>query len=144
MAQQHFSIFAETKGIMPLFNKEPHLVERIFEGDDQAFASMYEKYRDKFFGCFKKRCSEEQFGNRRLYRFNDWGSYLDDLYQNSCLKLYNQIMTGKMFVDGGKIFIRSKDGSINRLTASLETYLTSIGKLTLKEMERGASGKRTK
>ena len=98
MAQQHFSIFAETKGIMPLFNKEPHLVERIFEGDDQAFASMYEKYRDKFFGCFKKRCSEEQFGNRRLYRFNDWGSYLDDLYQNSCLKLYNQIMTGKMFV----------------------------------------------
>ena len=139
MAQQHFRIFAETKGIMPLFNKEPHLVERIFEGDDQAFASLYEKYRDKFFGCFKKRCSEEQFGNRRFYRFNDLGSCLDDLYQNSCLKLYNQIITGKMFVDGGRIFIRSKDGSINRLTASLETYLTSIGKLTLKEMERGES-----
>ena len=124
---------------MPLFYKESHLVERIFEGDDQEFASLYEKYRDKFFGCFKKRCFEEQFGNRRFYRFNDLGSCLDDLYQNSCLKLYNQIMTGKMFVDEGKIFIKSKDGSINRLTASLETYLTSIGKLTLKEMERGES-----
>ncbi len=124
---------------MPLFNKEPHLVEKIYKGDDQAFSSLYEKYRDKFFGFFRARCKEEAFGNRRMYRFHDGGAYLDDLYQNSCLKLYDQIMTGKMFVDGGKIYIKSKNGDINHLKASLETYLTSIGKLTLLEMERGES-----
>lgn len=124
---------------MRLFNNEPHLVERIYSGDDHAFSSLYERYRDKFFGYFFAKCSEEKFGNRRMFKFNDSDAYLHDLYQNSLIKLYNQIMAGKMFVDGGKIFIRSKDGSINRLTASLETYLTSIGKLTLKEMERGES-----
>lgn len=120
---------------MRLFNNEPHLVEKIYRGDDQAFASLYEKYRDRFFGYFFAKCSEERFGNRR----NDSDAYLADLYQNSLIKLYNQIMTAKMFVDGGKIYIRGKDGAINKLTASLETYLISIGKLTLKEMERKES-----
>ena len=124
---------------MPLFNNEPNIVKRIYGGDDQAFSSLYEKYRDKFFRYFIAKCTEEKFGNRRMYRFNDSGAFLDDLYQNSLIKLYNQIMTAKMFVEGGKIFIRKRDGSINRLTASLETYLISIGKLTLKEMERGES-----
>lgn len=137
MALQQFRIFAEKKGIMPLFNREPHLIERIFEGDDQAFSSLYEKYRDKFFGFFRSRCSEQIVANHVMYRFQESGDYLDDLYQNSCIKLYDQIMTGKMFVDSGKIFIKSKDGGINQLKASLETYLTSIGKLTLLEMERG-------
>ncbi len=124
---------------MRLFNNEPHLVERIYGGDDLAFSSLYEKYRDKFFGYFFARCSEEKYGNRRMYKLNDSGYYLDELYQNSLIKLYNQIMTAKMFVDGGKIYIRGKDGTINKLTASLETYLISIGKLTLKEMERSVS-----
>lgn len=124
---------------MSLFNNEHHLVEKIYGGDDQAFASLYKKYRGRFFGFFSAKCSTERFGKRRMYRFNDNGAYLDDLYQNALLKLYNQIITGKMFVEGGKIYIRSKDGGINRLTASIETYLISIGKLTLKEMERGES-----
>ena len=124
---------------MPLLNKEPHLIEKIQGGDDQAFSALYEKFRNKFFGFFRVRCNEEAFENRRMYRFHDGGAYLDDLYQNSCLKLYNQIITGKMFVDGGKIYIKSKNGGINHLKASLETYLTSIGKLTLLEMERGES-----
>ena len=122
---------------MRLFNNDPRIVERIYEGDDQTFTSLYEKYRDKFFAFFRARCSEERFGNRSLYRFLDGDAYLDDLYQKSCLKLYDQIMTGKLFVDAGTIYLRSRDGSINKLTASLETYLTSIGRLTLKEMERG-------
>lgn len=121
---------------MRLFNNEPHLVEKIYGGDDQAFSSLYEKYRDRFYGYFFAKCSEERFGNRRMYKFNDSDAYLDDLYQNSLIKFYNQIMTAKMFVDGDKIYIRGKDGTINKLTASLETYLISIGKLTLKEMER--------
>lgn len=122
---------------MRLFNNDPRIVERIYEGDDQTFTSLYEKYRDKFFAFFRARCEEEKIGNRSLYRFLDGAAYLDDLYQKSCLKLYGQIMTGKLFVDDGTIYLRSKDGGINKLTASLETYLTSIGRLTLKEMERG-------
>ena len=122
---------------MSLFNNEPHIVERIYEGDDQAFSSLYEKYRDKFFGFFRSLCSEQMFGNQQMFRFKEGGEYLDDLYQTSCLKLYNQIMTGKMFVQKRSIYLKGKDGSINLLTANLGTYLTSIGKLTLKEMERG-------
>ena len=138
-ARRQFRIFAEIKRIMRLFNNEPRLVEKIYRGDDQAFSSLYEKNRDRFFGYFFAKCSEERFGNRRMYKFNDSDAYLSDLYQNSLIKLYNQIMTAKMFVDDGKIYIRGKDGSINKLTASLETYLISIGKLTLKEMERKES-----
>lgn len=124
---------------MALFNRDSRLVERIYEGDNQAFASLYDKYRGEFFGYFGKQYSEQSFGNKKLISFNDGGAYLDDLYQNSCWKLYNQIMTGKMFVDDGTIYIRKKDGSINKLTASLKTYLISIGNLTLKEMIRGES-----
>lgn len=134
---QQFLIFVEITGSMLLFNNEPHLVEKIYEGNDQAFSSLYEKYRAKFFGYFKGLCDEERFANQTMMRFKQGGLYLDDLYQQSCLKLYNQIMTGKMFVSGGKIYLTGKDGSINLLKASLETYLTSIGKLTLKELERG-------
>lgn len=134
-----FRIFAKTTVIMPLFDNEPHIIETIYAGDNQAFASLYEKYREDFFRFFYARCSEERSGNRRRYRFNDCGAYLDELYQNSLLKLYNQIMTAKMFVDGRKIYIRKRDGSISQLTASLKTYIISIGKLTLKEMERDAN-----
>ena len=68
---------------MRLFNNEPHLVEKIYGGDDQVFSSLYEKYSDRFFGYFFAKCSVEKFGNRRMYKFNDSDAYLDDLYQNS-------------------------------------------------------------
>ena len=122
---------------MRLFNNEPRIVERIHDGDDKAFGSLYERFRDRFFAHFYSLYPAGSFGNRRLINFADGGIFLDELYQNSCLKLYDQIMTGKMFVDGGQIFIRKKDGVINQLTASLETYLKSIGKYTLLEMKKG-------
>lgn len=122
---------------MALFNNEPHLVEKIYEGNDRAFASLYEKYRGKFYGYFGNLFNEEHLGNQSMMRFKEGGFYLDDLYQQSCLKLYNQIMTGKLFASGNKIYIISSDGNTNVLTSSLETYLTGIGKLTLKEFERG-------
>ena len=52
-------------------------------------------------------------------------------------KLYNMIIGGRMFVNGNKIYVVGRDGSVNPMTASLKTFLTSIGKLTLKEFERG-------
>ena len=104
---------------MPLFiNREPRLVEKIYAGDRQAFTSLYEKCRDEFFGYFGRKYSEKPYGNKRLISCDNGGAYLDDLYQNSCWKLYNQITTGKMFVDAGIIYIRKRDGSINKLTAS--------------------------
>lgn len=122
---------------MVLFNNEPHLVEKIYEGNDRAFASLYERYRKKFYGYFGNLFNEERFGNQSMMRFKEGGFYLDDLYQQSCLKLYNQIMTGKLFASGNNIYIISSDGNTKVLASSLETYLTGIGKLTLKELERG-------
>lgn len=121
---------------MGLFSSESRIVQKIFEGDDLAFASLYEKYRDKFFAFFNGQCVEETIFNQRMTRFKSDSLYLDDLYQTSCLKLYNQIMTGKMFVSNSNIYILGSDGSVNPLAAKLGTYLISIGRLTLKELER--------
>ena len=106
---------------MGLFNDDSRFVEKIYNGDDREFTSFYARNHDKFFNYFRPECS---------------GLNLDDLYQNTCLKIYHQIMVGKMFVNSGKIYIRSKDGSINHLKASLATYLMAIGKRTLFEMQR--------
>lgn len=122
---------------MRLFKNDTYFVEKIYAGEDQAFTTLYEKCRGKFYGHFRAQYSEDKFGNKSIIRYCEGGAYLDDLYQNTLLKLHNQIKTGKMFVDGGKIFVRGKDGTIKRLTASLETYIISVGRLTLKEMVRG-------
>ena len=107
-------------------NNEPYLVERIYEGDNRAFAALYEKYRSKFFGYFQGSFQES----------NRCGQ-IADLYQNSCLKLYNQIITGKMFVQDKNIYIRNREGKINVLSAKLDTYLIGIGKYSYLEMNRG-------
>lgn len=107
-------------------NNEPRLVERIYEGDNRAFSTLYEKYRPKFFGYFK--------GTLYVGRTEE---QLADLYQNSCLKLYNQIITGKLFVQDKNIYIRNREGKINILSAKLETYLIGIGKFSFMEMQRG-------
>ena len=114
---------------MGLFNidkelSDPEFVEKIYEGDDREFTKFYKKNHDKFFGFFRTNYQEHEH-----VRF-------DELYQDTCWKLYNQIMTGKLFVDSKKIYLRAKDGSVNLLKASLETYLISIGKLTYLEKER--------
>lgn len=107
-------------------NNEPRLIERIYEGDNRAFSTLYEKYRPKFFGYFQGSFSGEEKNEQ-----------IADLYQNSCLKLYNQIITGKMFVQDKNIYIRSREGKINVLSAKLDTYLIGIGKFSFLEMQRG-------
>lgn len=120
----------------PLSN-DSNLVSKIANGDDRAFTTLYEKCRPEFYGFFNGSCTSEVFANRSMSRFKDGGYYLDDLYQTSCMKLYNMIIGGRMFVNGNKIYVVGRDGSVNPMTASLKTFLTSIGKLTLKEFERG-------
>lgn len=121
---------------MSLFNNEAKVVEKIYAGNDKAFTDLYEKFRGKFFGYFQEKCIEERFANQVLMKFKRNGMYLDDLYQTTCLKFYNQIMTGKLFSSDGKIYIIDKNGNINLLQAKLETYLIGIGTLSLKEFER--------
>lgn len=115
----------ELSKILSIYN-ESHIIERIHEGDNLAFSNLYERCRNKFFGYFRKSFPE---GNRE--------ELLADLYQNSCLKLYNQIITGKLFVQDKSIYLRNKEGKINVLSAKLETYLIGIGKFSFKEMQRG-------
>ncbi len=107
-------------------NNEPRLIERIYEGDNRAFSTLYEKYRPKFFGYFQTSFSGAEKNEQ-----------IADLYQNSCLKLYNQIITGKMFVQDKNIYIRNRAGIVNVLSAKLETYLIGIGKYSFLEMKRG-------
>lgn len=118
-------------------NNEARLIERVYEGENQAFTTLYEKFRAMFYRYFNNKYSmEKSIGNSRC-RFMDGNLYLDDLYQTSCLKLYNQIITNKLFVRDNKIYIRDKKDNINILSAKLGTYLTSIGEFTFKEMQRG-------
>lgn len=109
-----------------ILNNEPNLIERIYNGDNRAFSALYEKYRSKFFGYFQK----SDFKGEK-------DEQIADLYQNSCLKLFNQIITGKMFAQDKNIYIRNKEGKINVLSAKLDTYLIGIGRFSYLEMQRG-------
>lgn len=118
-------------------NNEASLVDKIHKGDNRAFTQLYEKYRAMFYSYFNNMFSVEKSDNHKKYRFMNGDFYLDDMYQISCLKLYNQIITGKIFVQDNKIHIINKKGNVNILSAKLGTYLTSIGELTFKEIQRG-------
>ena len=107
-------------------NNELRLIERIYEGDNRAFSTLYENYRPKFLGCFQQ-----------FYHGIEHGEQIVDLYQDSCLKLYNQIITRKIFVQDKNIYIKNREGKINILSAKLDTYLIGIGKYSYLEMKRG-------
>ena len=109
-------------------------VERLSRGDNKAFTAFYQDNRTPFFEHFRVLCQEEEkIGFSRMkFKFGDL--YLDDLYQESTIRLYEIICMGRMKVSGSDILYTNKKSETNPLTCSLFTFLKRIGGNVLKEM----------
>jgi RNA polymerase sigma-70 factor (ECF subfamily) len=81
----------------------------IQNGDQRAFANLYEMHRGRFFGYIRKV-------------FNKDDDYIADLYQDSCVVLWQNIQKGKIAPE--------------TLTSSIETYIIGVAKYTLMARDR--------
>lgn len=79
------------------------------QNDEVAFTRLYESCRGRFFGYVRK-----------AYNKNE--DYIADLYQDSCVVLWQNVRRGKLTADN--------------LTSSLETYLIGVAKFTLMARDR--------
>lgn len=78
-------------------------------GDQRAFADLYDAYRGRFFGYMLK-----------YYRKSD--DYIADLYQDSCVAFWQNIQKGKLAPE--------------TLTSSIETYIIGVAKYILMARDR--------
>lgn len=77
--------------------------------NESIISSFYKEYKDRFCSYFKSH-------------FGKTGEYLTDLFQDSCLILWQNIRDDKLRQDN--------------LTSSLLTYLLSVGKYTMMARDR--------
>lgn len=112
------------------------IIQRLSEGDNRVFTAFYKENREPFFRHFIMHCqSEEKAGFIRM-KFKSGDMYLDDLYQTSCIRLYEMVNFGKLHVLDSKVYYQNRKGDDAPLTCSLLTLLKNIGFNVLKEMER--------
>ncbi|MCL2167911.1 MAG: sigma-70 family RNA polymerase sigma factor [Lentimicrobiaceae bacterium] len=84
-------------------------ISAIHNGDQRAFANLYEMHRGRFFGYIRK-----------IYNKDD--DYIADLYQDSCVVFWQNIQKGKIAPE--------------TMTSSIETYLIGVAKYTLMARDR--------
>lgn len=93
---------------------DSQLIYEIAHGNGNAFTKLYETYRDEFTGYIRKSFK----GNEDV---------IFDLYQDSCVALYENIQNNKL--------------SALDLTVKLKTYLFSIGRHKLVDLYRKSDSK---
>ena len=89
-------------------------IEAIANGNNVAFTELYEEYRSEFINYVRKS-----------YKGNE--VIIFDLYQDSCVALYDNICTGKL--------------STSSLKVKLKTYLFQIGHYKLVDLYRRGDSK---
>lgn len=89
-------------------------IHEIAHGNNQAFTELYEMYRSEFIGFIRKS-----------YKGDD--DVIFDLYQDSCVALYDNIRIGKL--------------STLNLNVKLKTYLFTIGRNKLVDLYRRSNSK---
>lgn len=112
------------------------LVDKLSKGDNRAFAAFYKENRDPFFRHFNIYCQQESQAGFVRMKFKAGDLYLDDLYQTSCIRLYEMVTVRKLYAKDEKIYYVNKSDVSTVLSCSLLTLLKSIGFNALKEMER--------
>lgn len=92
---------------------DQQLLSSIARGSSEAFAEVYNHYREEFVGFVRKH-------------FVGDDDAIFDLYQDSCMALYSNILSGRLTAD-----------ALTR--ASLKTYLFKVGYNKLVDMYRRAN-----
>lgn len=91
------------------------LIQEIAEGNNWAFTYLYESHRDEFVNFIRKNylCADD---------------IIFDLYQDSCVALYDNICQGRL--------------TATNLSVRIKTYLFSIGKKKLVDYIRRTQSKK--
>ena len=88
---------------------DSQLIHEIAHGNNSAFTELYETYRKEFLGYIRMSFKGDE-------------DTIFDLYQDSCVALYNNIRTNRL--------------SAFNLTVKLKTYLFTIGRNKLVDLYR--------
>ena len=105
------------------------IVERIANGDDRVLSMLYDKWRLEFENVLRPNCSA---AHQNEIDF-------EELYQESVLVLYYNILNGKIFINNGKIHCINRYNEVKPLVANLKTYLINTGKKKLQAEIRRVS-----
>ena len=119
---------------------EIELVNQIANGDYRLFNRFYSKHREQFFRSFTKECvnTETETGYVRP-RFKRGDLYLDELYQDSNMRMIEKIRNGRLYVKDDCLYIVNKSDEHKAYSSGLYKYLYQIGIYVLREMERSES-----
>ncbi len=85
------------------------IIKGFLTNDEKVIADFYMEFKFKFCSFFRTRFAKDE-------------EYLNDLYQDACTILWDNIHTGKL--------------TIANLSSSLSTYLISVGKYSLMSKDR--------
>jgi hypothetical protein len=116
---------------------EVELVAQIERGDYTLFSKFYVQNRERFINSFAKECrnTEDETGNRRP-KFMRGDLYLDEMYQDSNMRMIEKIHQHKLYVKEGYLYTINKNGEQKAYMGGLYGYLYKIGVYILREMER--------
>ena len=119
---------------------EIELVNQIARGDYRLFNRFYSKHREQFFRSFTKECvkTETETGYVRP-KFKRGDLYLDELYQDSNMRMIEKIRNGRLYVKDDCLYTVNKSDEHKAYCSGLYKYLYQIGIYVLREMERNES-----
>ena len=119
---------------------EIELVNQIANGDYRLFNRFYSKHREQFFKSFTNECvkTETETGYVRP-KFKRGDLYLDELYQDSNMRMIEKIRNGKLYVKDDCLYTINKANEHKAYSGGLYKYLFQIGIFVLREMERSES-----
>ena len=119
---------------------EIELVNQIANGDYRLFNRFYSKHREQFFRSFTNECikTETETGYVRP-KFKRGDLYLDELYQDSNMRMIEKIRNGRLYVKDDCLYTVNKKAEHKAYNGGLYKYLYQIGIFVLLEMERSES-----
>lgn len=125
---------------MEVHINEIELVNQIANGDYRLFNRFYSKHREQFFRSFTNECikTETETGYVRP-KFKRGDLYLDELYQDSNMRMIEKIRNGRLYVKDDCLYIVTKSDEHKAYSSGLYKYLYQIGIYVLREMERSES-----
>lgn len=125
---------------MEVHINEIELVNQIANGDYRLFNRFYSKHREQFFRSFTMECvnTETETGYVRP-RFKRGDLYLDELYQDSNMRIIEKIHQKKLYTKDDRLYTVNKHGEHKAYCGGLYKYLYQIGIYVLREMERSES-----
>lgn len=126
---------------MKVHINEIELVKQIAEGDYRLFNRFYSLHRERFFKSFERECIETETATGYARpKFKRGNLYLDELYQDSNMRMIEKIRYGKLYVKDDCLYTVNKAYEHKAYNGGLYKYLYQIGIFRLREMERSESG----